>query len=126
MPLASRVQARCTFASLFLLLLLHAPLARAQNKIAVENARVGNPASEWDVTGAGDSTIQGFATDISAAPGDTVQFKVDTVGSSFRIELYRLGWYAGLGARQVATIPSASTLAQSQPSCLDDAATRLI
>jgi hypothetical protein len=32
------------------------------NPIVCENAQPGVPASVWDVTGAGDDTIQGFAT----------------------------------------------------------------
>jgi hypothetical protein len=34
--------------------------------------------SEWDVSGAGDPSIQGFATDISVNKGETVSFKVKT------------------------------------------------
>src|SRR4030095_11172033 len=46
------------------------PLLRAQSTpIVAENALTGNPASEWDVSGAGDPTIQGFATDISVNVG---------------------------------------------------------
>ena len=110
MRLAGRAQARCTFGLLLLLLTLHTPEARAQNEIVVENALTGNPASEWDVSGAGDSSIQGFATNISYAPGETAQFKVSTPSTKFRIDLYRLGWYAGLGARKVATVPSTATV----------------
>ena len=32
------------------------------NPITAENCLTGNPASEWDISGAGDATIQGFAT----------------------------------------------------------------
>src|SRR5438132_8371556 len=35
------------------------------NPIVCENQLTGNPKSEWDVSGSGDATIQGFATDIS-------------------------------------------------------------
>src|SRR6266403_4009826 len=38
------------------------PLA---NDIVCENSKPGNPSTQWDITGAGDDTIQGFATDIS-------------------------------------------------------------
>jgi hypothetical protein len=38
------------------------------NEIVAENCLEGNPASEWDVSGAGDASIQGFATDISPLP----------------------------------------------------------
>ncbi|MBY0401943.1 DUF4082 domain-containing protein, partial [Myxococcota bacterium] len=100
--------------------------ASAQNEIADENALAGNPASEWDVSGAGDASIQGFADDISYAPGDTVSFKVATPAVDYRIDLYRLGWYGGLGARKVAAIEPSAALPQSQPACSSDAATGLI
>ena len=48
------------------------------NAIEAENCLPGNPPSEWDVSGAGDPTLQGFATDISVDQGETVSFKVDT------------------------------------------------
>ena len=48
------------------------------DSIVTENALPGNPPSEWDVSGAGDSSIQGFATDISVNRGATVDFKIDT------------------------------------------------
>src|SRR5688500_12357869 len=35
----------------------------AQNEIVIENQKPGSPRSEWDVVGAGDPDIQGFATD---------------------------------------------------------------
>jgi hypothetical protein len=78
------------------------PCDPPNNAIVCENSKTGNLPSEWDVDGAGDPSIQGFATDISAAPGDTVHFKVDTSASAFRLDIYRLGYYAGRGARKVA------------------------
>src|SRR5262245_16804653 len=120
-PTRSAPMRRSTFALLLLLLL--PPQARAQNEIAVENALTGNPASEWDVSGAGDSSIQGFATDISAAPGDTVQFKIATPSTNYRIDIYRLGYYGGLGARKVATIASAQITKLNQPACMTEAST---
>ena len=46
------------------------------NAIEAENCLPGNPPSEWDVSGAGDANLQGFATDISVNRGETVSFKV--------------------------------------------------
>ena len=94
------------------------------NAIVAENCLPGNPASEWDVSGRGDLSIQGFATDISVNRGGTVSFKVDTTASSFRFDIYRMGYYGGLGARKVATVQA--TNPQSQPSCLNDPTTGLI
>ena len=48
------------------------------NPIVAENCLTGTPQSTWDVSGAGDPSIQGFATDISVNVGDTVSFKIDT------------------------------------------------
>ncbi len=94
------------------------------NAIVAENCLAGNPVSEWDVAGIGDPSIQGFATDISVNRGGTVSFKVDTTAANYRFDIYRMGYYAGLGARKIATVFPATP--QSQPSCLNDAATGLI
>ena len=45
------------------------------NPVACENTKAGSPKSEWDVSGAGSTTIQGFATDISVNVGGTVQLQ---------------------------------------------------
>ncbi len=94
------------------------------NDIVAENCLLGNPSSEWDVVGAGDVSIQGFATDISFNRGETVEFKIDTTATSYEINIYRLGYYNGNGARLIATIPSSSVIATDQPACNFDAANR--
>src|SRR5262249_43893153 len=94
------------------------------NPIVCENALTGAPSSEWDVSGAGDSTLQGFATDISANKGDTVHFKVSTTASRFNIDIYRLGYYNGMGARKIASL--ANVGGTNQPACLFDTTTRLV
>jgi len=99
------------------------------NPIVVENSLAGSPQSEWDVQGAGDPTLQGFATDISVNLGSVVSFKVKTSAPGFVIDIYRLGYYQGLGARKVATVtPSAAEIAtaQSQPECQTDGASGLV
>src|SRR3954447_6383312 len=74
------------------------------NPVACENTKAGNPASEWDVSGAGSSAIQGFATDISVDQGQAISFKVDTPARAYHLDIYRMGYYAGNGARKVATV----------------------
>ena len=98
----------------------------AANSITAENCLTGNPASEWDISGAGDPTIQGFATQISVNRGSTVQFKVNTNAANYRFDIYRMGYYGGLGARKIATVSPSATLPQTQPSCLTQASTGLI
>jgi hypothetical protein len=96
------------------------------NPIVCENTKPGNPSSQWDINGSGDPSIQGFATDISVNQGETAHFKINTDASAYRIDIYRLGYYAGLGARKVASILPSATLPQNQPSCLSDSGTGLI
>jgi hypothetical protein len=88
------------------------------NPILCENTRSGNPSSQWSITGAGDASIQGFATDISYNLGDTVRFKINTPSTNYHLDIYRLGYYGGLGARLVATVSPSVALPQSQPACL--------
>ena len=71
------------------------------NQIVTENRLAGNPDTEWDIT-SGSTTIEGFATDISVNHGKTVSFKINT-SSSYQINIYRLGYYGGKGARKVAS-----------------------
>jgi hypothetical protein len=105
----------------------HAQCSNPPNPIVAENCQTGNDSSEWDVKTAdgGDPTIQGFATDISVNRGSTVFFKINTPAHSYAINIYRVGYYGGLGARKVATITPSVSLPQSQPSCLIDANTGL-
>jgi hypothetical protein len=96
------------------------------NAIACENQLPGNPSSEWDISGTGDPSIQGYATDISYNKGTPATFKVNTSATAYRLDIYRLGYYQGNGARKVATVNPSATLPQNQPACLTDAPTGLI
>lgn len=89
------------------------------SRIACENSRPGNPRSEWG--GTDDGSIQGFTTEFSVNRGDDVHFKVDTSATAYSIDIYRIGWYQGLGARRVATVAPTAPLPQAQPECLYDA-----
>jgi hypothetical protein len=87
--------------------------AKAQNPIVTENALAGTPKSTWDVSGAGDQTIQGFATDISVNKGQTVHFKIETSpAASYTITIYRIGYYQGNGARLIASLGTFSGIVQ--------------
>jgi hypothetical protein len=97
----------------------------AANPITCENALPGTSESTWDVDGAGDSSIQGFATNISVNLGDTESFKIDTNAKAYTISIYRLGYYGGLGARLEATLTPSVSLPQTQPNCISDPTTYL-
>lgn len=96
------------------------PCAAPKNKIIAENCKPGNPSTEWDVNGAGDPTIQGFSTDISYNLGQTAQFKIRTDSARYRVDIYRTGYYDGMGARLVATVRPSALLPQRQPECAID------
>ncbi|ARO29436.1 cadherin-like/VCBS repeat-containing protein [Rhizobium sp. NXC14] len=98
-----------------------AAAAVASNAIVLENQKQGNPESEWGIDGAGSSNIEGFATDISVDNGKTISFKINTNSTNYRIDIYRLGYYGGMGARKVATMQH--TGLQTQPSPLRNATT---
>src|SRR6266545_8244594 len=114
-----------------LFLAAHLPVAEAApcdppiaNPVACENTKPGNPPSEWDVSGAGSSSIQGFATDISVDQGGLIQFKVDTAATAYRLDIYRMGYYGGDGARKIATVQPLAP--QLQPPCVSDGTTGLV
>jgi len=100
------------FKSVLLLTLAHAGLAfpafatctAPKNAIEAENCLPGNPPSQWYVQGAGSPNIQGFATDISVNVGQTIFFKISTNAVLWRIDIYRLGYYQGNGARLVTSV----------------------
>lgn len=100
--------------------------ALALNVVSTENALPGSPASEWDVAGAGDASIQGFSTEVSVNHGQTIRFKISTNATQYRIDIYRMGYYGGLGARKVAVVTPSVALPQVQPAPLTDAATGLV
>ncbi len=101
------------------------PCDRPANRIVAENCQPGHPSTEWDVNGSGDPKIQGFAADISVNRRGTIAFKVRTGSPAYRIDIYRLGYYGGMGARRVATIKPGVPLPQKQTDCLTDPETRL-
>jgi hypothetical protein len=101
--------------------------ASAPNPIVCENALPGDPASNWEVNGVGDPTIQGYATSMSVNVGQTESFKIKTEASAYHIDILRLGYYGGDGARLVASnIKPTAQLPQAQPECLHEPSTGLI
>ncbi len=110
----------------------HASCSSPANAIEAENCLPGTPQSQWDISGAGDPSIQGFATDISFNAGQTVSFKINTSATAYHLDIYRMGYYQGNGARLIvgkalnnAILPSV-TLPQTQPACVTDTTTNLV
>ena len=94
------------------------------NPIVTENQLPGStPESVWLVPqGQADTSLQGFTTDISVDVGQTISFKVtDTTLDPYSIDIYRIGYYGGDGARLVTTISSSQIT--NQPAPIRNAAT---
>ncbi|WP_147154271.1 N,N-dimethylformamidase beta subunit family domain-containing protein, partial [Reyranella soli] len=94
------------------------------NEIIQENAIVEGRADEsyWNVPHS--TEIEGFTTDMSVNAGTRVDFKINVnggAGSDYIVEIFRLGYYGGSGAREVAQWTN--TNAKVQPNALVNAST---
>ena len=119
---------RVAFIAIVLILFVNVAFgscSQPANAIEAENCQTGSPHEQWYVSGEGDPTIQGFATDMSVNVGQTISFKISTPANAYHIEIYRMGYYQGNGARLVTTFTPTASLAQGQPACLTDSASRL-
>jgi Domain of unknown function (DUF4082)/Bacterial Ig domain/Cadherin-like domain len=88
------------------------------NPIVLENQKQGTPQSVWWVDPGQDSTkLQGFTTAMSTNIGGTVQFKIDdlTGNPNYQIQIYRLGYYGGDGARLITTLQHTTSVTQPAP-----------
>jgi hypothetical protein len=107
-----------------------AAAAATTNRIVAENQLAGTPMSVWaihgDINNQGDSNIEGFATQIGVNAGQTVSFKINTNSTHYRIDIYRLGYYGGDGARLVDSMDEVLSRAQAQPSPLFNSTTNTV
>ncbi len=95
------------------------------NEVACENSRPGTHWTDWELDGPGDPDLQGYATEMSVQAGDTIDFKIKAASASYHVDILRLGYYGGLGARKIAS-NLAPTGTSTQPACLQQASTGLI
>ena len=81
--------------------------ASPPNPIQVENALAGADPAEWLPPTYPPTRIEGYASETSVLPGESVRFHVSTAQDDrYRVEVYRLGWYGGRGARLLACLPA--------------------
>jgi hypothetical protein len=105
------------------------PVARrcsSGNPIVLENCYPG--ASTWNVRNTRtvpDAGIEGYAAAQSIDRGESVALKVSTsAATTFDVEVWRMGDYAGAGARLLSTMVGLPGTAQ--PACTKDATTGLV
>ena len=95
------------------------PCGAASNPIVCENSKPGTPIGDWYSENSwGD--IQGFTTQESVQPGQTIQMKISSP-TTFTVSIYRLGYYGGNGARLMPSSPTTTFPIKNQGNCLTDA-----
>ena len=100
--------------------------ATCSNPVQCENELPGTPESVWDTPGSANSTIAGFADPFSVNLGQTISFKISSPATSYKIDIYRIGYYGGDGARLEASVTPNISVSQKQPSCNTNTATGLV
>ena len=76
------------------------PPAPTPNAIVRENQLAGT--TGWKLTEpATNREIEGYASATSVNHGDRIRLYVNTKAPSYTIEVFRMGWYGGLGGRRV-------------------------
>jgi hypothetical protein len=90
-------------------------LLAVATSIAVENSRPGT--ADWEITSpALHQEIEGYASRTSVNTGDPIDLLVSTRAARYSIDVFRMGWYAGAGARRLAGPIVRNGFVQSVPS----------
>src|SRR5256886_4812390 len=115
-------------AALVGLTLLPTTTAAQSNPVVLENQQPGT--SQWQIPWGSSATdsagqIKGYASAVSVNKGQNITFYVSVnPAQTYTIDVYRMGWYQGLGGRLVQHIgPLNGTL---QPACPTNATTGMI
>lgn len=104
-----------TFATwIAVLLTAYAVDAHATNPIQIENAKPGT--SEWRLFDEGNSgEIEGYASASSVNAGGSINLYVSTIDSIYTMDVFRLGWYGGLGGRRMLPTINRTGIRQTIP-----------
>ncbi|MEV4261152.1 N,N-dimethylformamidase beta subunit family domain-containing protein [Kribbella sp. NPDC049584] len=79
---------------------------------SAENAKAGT--GEWVIPTSMDGPLAAYLTEVSATCGDTVDLKVSS-GNPVSVVAYRMGYYGGLGAREIWRQDDVPTVVQEAP-----------
>jgi hypothetical protein len=86
----------------------------AVNPIALENQQLGS--ADWRLTDpALRREIEGYASLTSVNRGGKIELFVNTVAPRYSIEIFRMGWYGGVGGRRMLTASDRLGLRQPLP-----------
>jgi N,N-dimethylformamidase beta subunit-like protein len=95
------------------------PPTPSGNRILIENSHPGT--TDWQLTNlATHGEIEGFASSVSVQPGEAISFFVNTSEPTYNIEIFRMGWYGGMGGRRMTTPLTGQGVVQTLPSADPD------
>lgn len=89
------------------------PETDGDDSVAEENEQDGD--TGWEPSNMQPGDIEAYTMQDSIEPGDTLECCV-SAGGSYRIEIYRVGWYGGDGGRQITSVEGSSPQDQPQAS----------
>src|SRR5260370_27003684 len=98
--------------------------AQSANPTAAENLCPGTAAWRPDHPLGGEHAIEGFSAPISVNVGKQVKLYISTTAPSYTLQVYRMGWYQGLGGRLMYS--SAMLTGRRQPAPTIDPTTRRV
>jgi hypothetical protein len=78
--------------------------ADAPNAIQIENTYPGDPSWNDFTANLQPDALSGYGSRISINHGDSIDFYVTTTSASVTIDIYRTGWYGGVGARKMTSL----------------------
>ena len=83
-------------------------LAAAWSVSRGSTAVSATPTGDWRLQApSAPSAIEGYASEVSVAPGETFHLHVSTSPAAhYVVEIYRIGWYGGSGGRLVGCFPT--------------------
>ena len=101
-------------------------VAAADNPVVVENQQPGT--SDWQLANTADDVngqVKGYADTTSVLQGGSVNLYVSVnPAQAFTVDVYRIGWYGGLGGRL--RLHAGPITGATQPACPADATTGMI
>src|SRR6266705_2862309 len=105
-----------------------APAAAQSNPIVIENQQPGTSQWQWQIGTRGTDAvgqIKGYASATSVNKGENITFYVTVnPAQTYTIDVYRMGWYQGLGGRLMQHVGPLNGV--QQPTCPTDATTGMI
>jgi len=91
-----------------------AEAAGPSNAIVAENALPGT--SAWKMRRVPQHVLEGYASEVSVLPGQTLHLHVSSsLDLTYRVLVYRIGWYGGTGGRSMPCAPCLIRSAAARP-----------